>query len=397
MKNHKLYLQYSNACRLQDRIWFVDVEFNNLFSIDVRNLSVRFEGNIPFLDKSDQWAYSVNVNCCYGDTLFLFPSNGNYILVCDTRQGSIQGISIYPDNDSGKYVTAGIIQYDNYGLILPCKLTQGVFKLDFGALRLERSHELDKALESVEYIYNSGNVVRINSDEIAVLSGKDTIIGINLQEKKMVYCKRFDHIDIWGIRYDGVSFWLLTYNSTDVYEWIPDEDQVIRYCLLDEEWIHGKGLAYANMVFCGEHRLLLPCCLKNIMKIDKETHSISKSADYPIGFRFFDSFSMFSAFSSFHVLDGSRILLHPMRGNMFLIYDLDEDSIEGKQFVVSRGDIPCLKESYMQRFRQNNGIIRETDWFGVGMLDLFIDTGMAGEERGRDKQVGKSIYDICGT
>lgn len=387
-----MYLHYSNACRLQDRIWFSNGIFNGWFSLNIQEFSIKFEGRIPFLDEDIQWAYASNGHCCYRNKIYMFPSNCDYVLCYDVEQDNMQGIPLLGAGIPESYGMTGIVQYCDCVWLFPVKLSQGIFRLDLDTLKFGKTTEFDNALEGVDYIFNS-NVIKISDTEIALLSGNNTIIEIDLLTKKRICCKHFnDNINIWGIRYDNGSFWLLTYDSTDVYEWIKEEDRLERYCLTEEEWIHGKGVPYVNMVFLNNQIVLLPCCLKYVMKVDKGTHWISKAADYPDGFRFLDSLDMYPAFSAFDIIDDYRAILHPLRGNMLLVYDSEKNHIDGKLLTVRKEDIFCISEILCQSFRKHIEINYESDLFGMEFLELVMRSDME-EGEVKETHVGKSIYD----
>lgn len=393
MKNHKVHLQYSNACYCHDKIWFVEGETNSLFTMVMPEMSVYFRGKIPFIEEEIKWAYAVNIHCHYDSKLFFFPSNCRQIAIYDIKKEEIQILPILPMDNTGAYITAGIVQNEHYVWIFPYKLTQGIFRLDLDTLELERNAEFDETLKDVEYICNYDNIIRINETDLAILSGKHTIIGVNIQEKKRTFTKCFDEeIDIWGIRYDGNSFWLLLYNVTDIYEWIPAEDRLVKYQLQEEEWIDGRGGTYVNMIFRNDQIIVLPCCLKYIMRIDRETRRIYKAAEYPPQFCFLRSLSQYPAFGAFDMIESQKIILHPLRGNMLLSYDMEKNRIEGKELVIGGENIRGLKPFLEQQLQNKYKIIYETETFGAEMLDLFICSGTAGAEDISEKRIGKSIY-----
>lgn len=394
MGNHKVYLQYANAVHVHDKVWFADGESNGFFSLDLQNFSVEFMGRILIDDKTIPWAYYGNVHCCYENKLFLFPSKCNQILVYDIERSQMGRISFCLAETSEEYITAGVIQRDTKVWVFPYKMKQGIFVLDLETLGLRRCSELDEALEGIEYICNSGNIVRMNETEMAVLSGKHTIIGVDLQEKKRIFTKRFDEeINIWGIRYNNNSFWLMLYDSTDVYEWVQYEDRLIKYTLWEEEWISGKGGAYSNMVFLDGQVLLLPCALKYITKVDFAACIIVKAVEYPRQFRFLDYLSCFPAFGAYTFIDGNKVLLYPSRGNMLLTYDVQRNLIEGRESTVVIDEIPYLMKEMQKRIQEGKGILQENDGLSVGMLDLLAGGKILEDSIGNKKSIGKRIYD----
>lgn len=391
MKNHKEYLSYVGGILFRDRIYFSNGGFNGLFALNIYDLSMQFIGRIPFLEKGIQKAYGGHVHCCYGSKILLFPTNCNQILVYDTDKNDIQGIPIISVDGSNVYMTAGIACYDEQVYIFPTKMSQGVFVLDLKTLKIERNLDIEGVLDGTEYIYNIDNVIRINEAEIAILSGKTTIIGINIQEKKRMFCKQFtEDYDLWGIRYDGKNFWLLSFTSTDVYEWNRTEDSLIKYQLEEEEWFSDKTVPYVNMIFMDDQIILLPLGLKYIMRIDKTKRTISKATDYPIGFRFLDGLGAWTEFGSYNMIE-HKVLIHPARGNMLLSYDILNNHIEGKELTVNSDMVPYLKEIIEERFCQSC-TINEMDNFGVELLDLAITQNRKYVNTVNIESVGKKIY-----
>ncbi len=393
MKNYKAYLRYMGTCKFQNKLWFLNGGFNGLFLMNLDNFITEFKMAVPYLEKQIQRAYDGNVYCTYGNKIFFFPYNCKFVMVYDTQGNDIQEIPISTADGSDTYWTAGVIQCNEITCIFPIRMEQGIFVLDLREMQIIRDVELEKVLYDVEFIYNYENVVKLNETNFSILSGNHTIIGINIKTRKRTFTKWFDELDIWGIRYDGSNFWLLLYESTDIYKWNPEEDKLVKYHLLQEEWINGKGVPYSNMIFLNNQIILLPCCLKNIMRIDQETNTINKATEYPAGFHFFNGIMGMPAFASFDIIEQHKILIHPVRGNMLLIYDIERNYIEGRKLTVTMEEIPYLQEVVEQRFHQEAGIVQETDHFGLELLNLAIAQNKKNRNPVKAEQVGKKIYD----
>lgn len=392
MKNSKVYLQCMGACQYQNKLWFPNGGFNGLFSIKLKEFTVKYEQRIPYIEEWTQWAFNGNIHCVYNDKIFFFPYNCRHIMSYSIANNDIQIITISARDGRNTYLTAGIEIMDESVWIFPSNLAQGIFKLNLNTMRIECTTELDKALEDVENIYNYDNIIRLSDSEIAILSGKHSIIGIDLCTHKRVYCKQFEEIDIWGIRYDGSDFWLLLYDSTDVYRWNFEDDKLEKYQLLETDWINDKGVPYSNIIFIETTIILLPGSLKYIMRIDKETNTISRAVEYPPNFCFLYDFMNMFAFSSYHIIEPHNVLLYPLRGNMLLIYDTEKNQIEGRELTVTEEQVPYLKDIIKQKFQQEQGILYETDNLGIDLLDLAVSRNRKYRGNLELKQVGEKIY-----
>lgn len=401
MKKCKVHLQYLGTYKFQNKLWFSNGGFNGLFSIDLSDYSLEFRQLIPYLDKKIQWPYYGNIHCTYGSKLFLFPFNCNQIMIYDFQCNDVQGLPITPMNNSNIYMTAGIFQKNSRVWIFPGDMSAGVLILDLENLYLEQDIQLAAVLKDVGHIYNYENVIQVSEEEVAILSGMDTIVQVNILKKRVVYSKCFgEDIHIWSIKYDGRSFWLLPYESTDVYEWRSEIDELVKYKLLeqDTEWIDIPGPPYINMVFFDNKVILLPSRLKSLMGIDKETNVIKKVVDYPEGFKFLKnqfSIERYPAFGAFDIID-KKLILHPLLGNMMLIYNVEENHLEGIEFIVTQEEIPYLNEIILGQTYQETGLYIEKDDFGgIEMLWLMANNKNSEYRNNRKRyDIGEEIHHI---
>ena len=87
-----------------------------------------------------------------------------------------------------------------------------------------------------------------------------------------------------------------------------------------------------------------------------------------------------------------KVLIHPARGNMLLIYDIVKNHIEGKELAVNNDMVPYLKEIIEQRFCQSGSVVNEMDNFGVRLLDLAINQKQKNKNSVKTEPVGEKIY-----
>ena len=213
---------------------------------------------------------------------------------------------------------------------------------------------------------------KLDVTTIAVLTENNAIIELDIEKKKNIYFKQFNqNLDIIALAYNKNSYWLLLNKVTDIYEWNCVQEELIKYQLLEEEWLNEGGIPYSNIIFVDERIIVLNFYLKYIMEIDKNAHLIKKAVEYPKGFRFLDNkFRAWRAFAAFDVID-QKIWLHPVRGNMLLIYDIKENYLVGKEIVISTMEFPAALEGVEENILINNDIFCERD--DMGGISGFIE------------------------
>jgi hypothetical protein len=390
MKELKTHLRYMGTCQAHNKIWFLNGAFNGLFSLDLKDFTIEYRHKIPYLDVQTQWAYR-EVSYVYGDKLFFFPANCKQIIVYDIEDDNIQAIPILPADGSEVYITKGVIQWKERLWIFPMKPMWGIYVLNLETLKIEKDCELSDVLSKVESI---DSVVGLEGTKLAVLADNSTIIEIDISKKQEIYSKHFgEDIYIWGIWHDGRDFWLLPAYTTDIYEWNQVKDELVKYQLLEPEWITSMAVPYSNVVFLDDQIILLPCRLKYIMKINRETHTISKAIDYPEGFKVLDYCDGCMAMAKYDVVD-HKIIMHQMAGNMTLVYDLEKNSIEGRELVVTNKDVPYLNEIIGQGIQINGVFFEVEEVGGLEALTIIMNKQCDSRNKGKEENIGEKIYSM---
>lgn len=383
----KMHLQCLGTCCSGDKLWFPNMTFNGLFSINLKNFELEYHGQIPFLDNFAVLSYA-HSNFFFENKLFFCPNNCKDILIYDIENKTYNKINILSKDN---YLTARTIQRGKKVWIYPQNLKHGIFFLNLDDLSIEESIEFNQLLAGIQDI---PWIVELNEFEIAILSGDKEIIEVNILKKEIIDKKILkEDIRIFSIRYYGGSYWILFKDSSDIYEIVRKENKIIKYHLFEEEWITKKGIPYSNAIFIEDDILLLNYRLKYIMKIDKKSKTIKKAVDYPVGFKFLLNrfYNGWAAFASFDIFE-NKILIYPIIGNMMLIYDIEKETIEGKELLISTQDIPFLKKDSPINMFENNGYYCETEDFSkIQNFCNIINKNILIEQKNRIK-FGKKIY-----
>lgn len=388
MMDDSIHLNYLGTCRCKNKIWFTSGEFNGLFSLDLGNLSVNYESRIPYLEEWDRIAYNY-LNLVYNDKLLFMPPLCRKIFVYDIGNAQAHEV-VMPLED---FLLVGIIQCENTIWLFPKDLKQGVYILDVLSLQIKKDVEISALVGDIE---DDVRGIKLSETEYAFYSIEDNqIIEIDIVKKrKHIYSCFPKNMDIWQTFYDGQNYWAIQKDSTDIYEWNYNENKVIKYCLTEKELVTDENILplYTSIVFINDQIIILSNKTRFIMKIDKSTRTISKLADYPNEFRFLMNIYFYNhAFPAPYDVIGSKIWIHPVCGNMLLIYDVETNHFEGKELVVTAKQLPFLQNVITHNINQE--ICYESE--DLCTLQNFLDVTymLHNDETDESIGVGKKIYD----
>lgn len=355
MEKEKIHLQFMGRCLHDGEIWFTPIGFNGLFSINIKKLSVAYEGQIPGLEDYAENSFG-NVSCVYGDRLFFFPGKCAQIFVYDVNDKVRRTIPI-PRTYLGElteYVTAEAVRYKSKVWVFPLYEKQKIFVLDAETLEIEKDTVLTQLVRDTLGETDLLICRRSETEILAASSGGHKIVGLDLAAQKIQFQKDFgETISIYNLFCEGESVWLVQETSTDVWEWHMARDRMTDYRLGREEWLNANRPPYSNIIFRGNRVLLLNDGLRCLMEIDRGRRRIEKLTDYPSGFRFLQGrIEEWPLFHQYDILDG-KVWLYPLRGNMMLVYDLDTGHIEGQELTITEDRIPELRYILLHRSKDD--------------------------------------------
>jgi len=313
----------------------------------------------------------------------------------DIELNEIYRIPIFTTDSLNTFTTRGIVGIDEKVMIFPKEIGQGIYLLDIKDMKVQRSVEFDGVFKDINSI---DTVLGISESKIAILE-RNSILEIDIKRKLVTYRKEFaDDKRIFTIKFDGVSYWLLFQNSTDVCEWNPKTDKIAIYKLKDteQEWIGHSRIPYNNIIFLQGRIILLGYGLKYIMQVDTVGGLIYKAIDYPKGFKFMHNIfyvNGWGAFSGFDVR-GSKIWIHPVIGNMILIYDVENNVIEGKELTITLHEYPLLRDYWARGRRFYEGEFRNSLETFILNEDDYSKDNYSENRTSHKRGKGKEIYNV---
>ena len=395
MNSHLTHLQCISSCIHENRIWFSNISFNGIFSINWSNGEVTFESYLPW-NKRD--ALFLSCQCGkYQNSVFFFPNSTNCIFVYDFVSQSIRKIEFEPKDGADVFVTGKIFRYRDTFWIIPTSLKQGVWKLDCRKWLIERDVELENVLSGIHGIKFS--LYKSNVNHPYILTDRNELVMIDFFKKGMDVLTKFDYsLQIHTMVFSGKRFWLLFLNDTDILEYIPLNNTLTRYSMTaSAKWINGKGIPYNDLVVIDNMVFISNFRLRDVMMIDlnDSKKNIVPAFSYPENFRivqniFWQSNAVFSSISIFP--ESKQLIFHPILANGILVYNYKEGTVELYEIAVPVDEFPFLKRLKKENgeyfFRENMKEISDLELF----LDYITNVGKVVCNPVRTASLGKKIY-----
>jgi len=390
----RTYIKFCQSCHVDNRVYFVNLTFNGIFYLDLRDLSIHFLGRV-FNEPANAIGVSIGINVMYKELLYFFPHNASVIIQYNRLTQIMQEIHI-PDFEDGYFHTADVIVWQNRIYIFSAELSKGIYVYDLQKQEIRK----DQALS---FLFTKSQDICVNTfltqNNCALLSldGSNRLVEINLETGKIIQYRVVlpEGLQIYSVCFDGKHYWILPRNSLDIYEWDLKNNVVQIYRNENAEWDDNTGTStvpYSNLVFLADEILVLNSGMREILRLNKMKKTIENPIPFPEGFRFVNSrFSGWPICDHYTVIN-DRVLFHPSRGNMLLIYDINSKQMSGKELLISQEDIPYLCDIITESF-QNNRTIFERDeletlcnFVGIiGQNDIMIQSYSG-------KNIGNSIY-----
>lgn len=369
MYNIKTYIKFSDGCQIGNRIYFVNMTFNAICYLDITKLTIHFVSRISH-ENNSAVALSTGLNFLHNNTIYFLPNNTKEIIKYDIAKQKNTRIVI-PDFEIADFQTIAQMRLRNKIFIFPFNLGKGVYVFDILNEKVKRDDELTRLFGLNVFC---ANVCLVQDARVVIgLSGSNYLIELDLEKKDIIKKTMLPkHIKIENLCFDGVHYWILQRESTDIYELGREYEVLHKYVNINVEWNSREytvSAPYSELIFLKDETLVLNCCLKNILRINKEKRTIEDAVNFPESFQLINK-----NFSGWPICYGNKVIknkvfLFPCRGNMLLIYDIYKKKLTGKEVMVSKEDVLYL-EDVVEEIFLNNKVNTEMD--DLGSLKNYI-------------------------
>lgn len=393
MQNISTHLKIGSNCMIKNRVYFMNITFNGLFYMDMKDFSIHFVHRFSY-EPNCAARLSINGSLAYNNDIYFFPCDTNVILRYNIVEQQEEAIPIQDCYDEFIKIST-VVRRKDMVYMFPNDLKNGIYVFDLKNQKAEKDKKLSSLFCS-EFRCSKGNILYDDKDCILISRyGGNQLLKVNLVTKQVVAKKVVEGIQIYFMCFDGKHYWILPMESTDIYEWDMENDFFKKYINEHVEWRRRDYIGqrpYANLIFLEDEILVLNCYVKNILRIDKEKKTIGNPVEYPEGFGLVNSqFDGWPVYARYTTLE-DKVLLYPYAGNMLLIYDKKTKRIFGRKLLVSEKEVFYLHEVLKANLTGKEMCIENDDF---ETLEEFVNAVEEDDEKRRiteNKRIGNVVW-----
>ncbi|MDE7177483.1 MAG: hypothetical protein K2O59_06665 [Lachnospiraceae bacterium] len=371
MNGGQIHLGAKNVYEIDGGVYFFNIDFNSLFRFDIQTRSIRHLD--AFLE------YQTQQKILFGDfvvendkELFFFPGYGNFIGIYNTQSNKDEKVlfnSDYVDQKNINFSVAKIIVSVKKVWIFLSDTSLGVYVLDLESHQIQKDDDLSEKIKDyptlvwkLEQSYDNFSFVQ--TSDLKFLLQIDVEKG-NFIEREMPVLNGIIIGD------NGKQIWLYVANSTEIYEWSVEENEVSVYLITDEELVN-KGQEYqmppyARCVCYGDDVFVLGWGIDAIMKLNRAEKKIERAFALPEKFLFYEYKKTSKFISSFWSVEmiGEKICFFPCSGNMILIYDPKSGEVRGEELLIDKKKIINYREMIIDKLYNEYPQSETNDYFSL--------------------------------
>ncbi len=397
MKNIQTHLKIGSPVRVGNRIYFCNITFNGVFYLDIHDFTIHFVHKFSF-EPVNAERLSKNASIEYHNAIYFFPNYTNVILKYDILKGQEKAIAIPYFRDKCINIS-GIAKRQDLVYIFPSELGKGIYIFDLKKEQVIKDEGLSGLFQS-GFPCSSGHIIYDNKD--CVWIGKHTgneLVKVNLITKQIVDNKKLEGMHVFVLAFDGSHYWILSMESTDIYEWDMENDFLQKYTNEHVEWRREDYIGhcpYSNLIFLEDEILVLNCYTEKILKINKEKKTIGEPIDFPEGFRLVNTKFMDWPVYALYTMLEDKVLLYPYAGNMLLIYDKAAKKMTGKDLLVTEETASYLGNVLEEKLKAAEEWCEDNDFEKLEYFTDMVKENGRGKKKGIREEIGKIILENLG-
>ena len=340
---NKVHLTAKGFVREKDKIYFSDLELCILFQLDLRDYSIKVLCDFSNYQNAQLELYAHHI-IRNNDDIILIPEYSDQVGIYNTQTKESRMISIGQKTPSVHLLpTIAVIERKIW--IFPIATSNGVYILYMDNYEVIKDDNIGRKLKKYQYVYRNVRTIYENSFYM-IASNPNCIIKIDIakndvEEIRIPFSQ--ENLSILEQWREHLWFNRKENHECDIYEWIPERNELITYQLQDKELSNEykeSGLPpYVRFLFVNDDVYILGWGIRAILKISKERGLIEKAFDFPENFRILGRNLSYYPYFATEIIE-NKILFFPCISNMFLIYDTITGKVEGKEIIIEKDKIP---------------------------------------------------------
>lgn len=254
MKKNRL--KALNCVLVDNKIYFVALELNIIYSLNMDTYEIEFMEELPKEPMIKDKLYGNICYCC--EKIVLAPLNAEKIWIYDLQHKKWSGIELFEEERRIPYKFFGIVPYNNYVYMFG-HYYPGIIRLDINTFSIERIELVDERIDldnkkrdgffNLNFVRRGGWLYTpvLQTNQIMKLeleTGKYKLIPVGSNENQYV-----------GIAWDGEYYWLPPRKNGPYVKWDGNQGN-IEYNLPEEfskeqYYFSSSFLVDNKLVFCG--------------------------------------------------------------------------------------------------------------------------------------------------
>lgn len=387
-----------NICDDGKYLWFTEYDYNALFKIDKRNMTVIYVGCFPEEKFMQERLFASNV--LYDEKIYFAPYMANDIAVYDIKKGIFKKHEI-PLESKELYTVYGNTKFfctlaaeheiyfipDHYPGILCYNIKEDKFTCFSDWINVIEKIRVNN------WGYFSGSV-RVNNKFIFSCACADAVVIFDILTKQAKVMPMKNHKFNYGCEYSGICyvdgyFYLITGNGTIIKRKLENEYEEIKKIKLivsDKNVVSFYPIHYRN-----GYLYLFPYGKNKCFKMDIMTEKVFEEKIFEQGLYQENKFAILTC-----VNDEKYFYLFAGNKRKFIIYDdLTKKKYEWKLYLSSsdKAIIKEIKEKYfIQQLNKEKMIIENNQYTISYMLNILWTNNEIKKKDERIFKKGNEIY-----
>lgn len=329
--------------------WFVSMSFNGLFAYHYETGKIRWIHRFKHIKINKIYLCAPNI-LKQGDELFFFPNNMRDIIVYNIRTNEETVIELPGLDDCvNAYDIVSILhQGKENNFIFPSNLNNGVYNINLLTKEAKPCEQWNNYIKNNNLLSAQGPFVD-ETEECIWMGFQNTNLILKLNKNLNIlheYKIPITNLKIHYFKCIEGKIWIIPRNYSNIYCWNSDTNEVKEYSYYDKNFmVKGIGV-FEKIVECGKDLILINGPVLYNMRIQPEKEIIDTVLEYPIN-------CAPMANSVYNVEKYNNLYyFFPRMCKELLVYNPQEHKFEGRNFEISKKDIPYYDELVEAELRE---------------------------------------------